>query len=268
MHSSGPRYLNLGCGERFHSDWVNLDIRPVAQGVRQWDLSKDLPFANGFFDVVYHSHVLEHFSKQDGARLLRECFRVLRSGGIIRVAVPDLERIARLYLEALEKSLSGDKGWQARYEWILLEMHDQAVRDSPGGEMLAYLRQDPIPERQFVESRLGGELRRITAPPSTSAGAKPSFWNLLSRKAARLALGRPGIQAHDVGIFRKSGEVHRRMYDRYSLARALEHAGFQEPEKRVAAESSIPGWVGFCLDTEPDGSVYKPDSLFMEAMRP
>jgi SAM-dependent methyltransferase len=264
--------LNLGCGERFHPDWVNLDLHPANPSVQECDLQKDLPFPDGSFDVVYHSHVLEHFSKDGGLEFLKRCYRVLRPNGVIRIAVPDLEQIARLYLEALDKSLTGDGNWQARYEWILLEMYDQVVRESSGGEMLTYVSRNPIPERDFVASRMGGEFRRITALASKGAVQKsvkvPSrLRNLVSRKTARLALGEQGMRAHDAGAFRSTGEVHRWMYDRYSLAQALTKAGFESPRKVEAAESAIDGWPGFHLDTEPDGSVYKPDSLFMEATR-
>jgi SAM-dependent methyltransferase len=266
------RYLNLGCGQRFHSDWENLDFLPGGPGVHAHDLRKGIPFPDLSFDVVYHSHVLEHFSKADGMQLLRQCHRVLRAGGIVRVAVPDLEQIARLYLEALNKSLDGDRAWQSRYDWMLLEMYDQTVRDVPGGEMLAYLNLDPIPEQGFVASRMGGELRRLKAPRPKDTHDRPPgtgsrIRNLASRKIARLALGRKGIQAHDLGTIRISGEVHRWMYDRFSLARALEEAGFSSPRKLGPADSGIPGWTNFNLDTESDGSVYKPDSLYMEAIR-
>lgn len=265
--------LNLGCGQRFHPDWVNLDLHPTEPSVQQWDLQEDLPFPEESFDVVYHSHVLEHFSKTDGLQLLHRCRRVLKPNGILRVVVPDLERIARLYLEALEKSLGGDLAWRQRYEWILLEMYDQAVRETSGGEMLAYLRRNPIPEKDFIAARLGGELKRIsvsTAPPSasrptTSFSLLRSF---LSRKLVRLALGRHGMRAHDVGMFRQSGEVHRSMYDRYSLGKLLESAGFSSSRRVGPAESAIPDWQALNLDTELDGTVYKPDSLYMEAARP
>ena len=266
------RYLNLGCGQRFHSDWENVDFLPGGSSVRTHDLRKGIPFPDLSFDVVYHSHVLEHFSKVEGMQLLRQCHRVLRVDGIVRVAVPDLEQIARLYLEALDKSLGGDRDWQERYDWMILEMYDQTVRDESGGGMLAYLSRDPIPQREFVASRMGGELRRLKAPKpkdthQTPLGKGSRILNLASRKIARLALGRKGIQAHDLGAIRISGEVHRWMYDRFSLARALEEAGFSCPRKVGPTESGIPEWTKFNLDTEADGSVYKPDSLYMEAIR-
>jgi predicted SAM-dependent methyltransferase len=267
-------FLNLGCGSRFHPAWTNFDIQPSSAGVRRWDLQKELPFPDESFDVVYHSHVLEHFTKADGLSFLKRCFRVLRRGGTIRVAVPDLERIARLYIEALDKSLNGDPVWRERYEWILLEMYDQTVRNYSGGEMLSYMRRDPMPQREFVAARMGCELKASAVAPSKSPSARASEYGFsalrgyFSRKLAQLALGPEGLRAHDVGRFRLSGEIHSWMYDRYSLASLLERAGFASPRQVQAAESTIPGWSGYNLDTQPDGSVYKPDSLYMEAFRP
>ena len=70
---------------------------------------------------------------------MNECYRVLRQKGILRVAVPDLERIALIYLKALEKANSGSHEWAANYDWILLEMFDQTVRNQPGGEIRTFL---------------------------------------------------------------------------------------------------------------------------------
>jgi hypothetical protein len=70
-----------------------------------------------------------------------------------------------------------------------------------------------------------------------------------------------------VGRFRQSGEVHQWMYDRYSLKRLLEHCGFSRVVQRSATDSYIENWPQFNLDTEPDGSIYKPDSLYMEAVK-
>jgi predicted SAM-dependent methyltransferase len=265
--------LNLGCGARFHPDWVNLDIAPAAPEVKKWDLQGDLPFADVSFDVIYHSHVLEHFSRSDGQKLLQRCHRVLSRGGTLRVVVPDLERIARIYLQALDGCLAGDEVWKNRYDWILLEMYDQAVRDVSGGEMLAYVRREPIPERDFVIERIGREFHAMTAMRRHSQHdrtvgerfAEAAVW--MRGKLKRLVVGRKGMRAQAIGAFRESGEVHRNMYDRYSLTRALLEAGFSLPRIVGPAESAIEGWAGLHLDTEPDGRVYKPDSLYMEAER-
>lgn len=69
-----------------------------------WDLSKGVPYADQTFDVVYHSHVLEHIDREYAAGFMAECHRVLRPGGLLRVVVPDLEQMARRYLSALDSS--------------------------------------------------------------------------------------------------------------------------------------------------------------------
>ena len=68
--------------------------------------------------------------------------------------------------------------------------------------------------------------------------------------------------------FRVGGEIHQWMYDRHSLAKLLRDAGFTDPVCRHPDESYVADWKRYNLDTEPDGRVYKPDSLFMEARRP
>lgn len=63
------------------------------------DLRKPLPFRENAFSVVYASHVLEHLYLVEAQRLLCECRRVLKSGGVIRLVVPDLRSIIAEYLK-------------------------------------------------------------------------------------------------------------------------------------------------------------------------
>jgi predicted SAM-dependent methyltransferase len=269
------KLLNIGCGDRFDSEWTNLDIESHSAGIQQHDARQRLPFPDATFDVVYHSHVLEHFEASNGARLLRECHRVLRQGGIIRVAVPDLERIAQLYLLALENAASGEPGWHPRYEWMKLEMYDQTVRERSGGAMPDFLRNSTPADREFISERIGGEMKKMIAAPDqpgrgqnlTAMQRLARIPKLAGRSLLRAALGPKRSAAYSLGRFRQSGEIHLCMYDRYSLARALELAGFSGPRNLAAGESAIPGWTRFQLDVESDGRPYKPDSLHMEATR-
>src|SRR5688572_6357699 len=152
-------YLNLGCGTRVHPDWTNVDIAETAPGVTAADLTRGVPFPDGRFEVVYHSHVLEHFGRGEGERFVRECHRVLKPGGVLRVAVPDLEQIARTYLRKLEDVAAGDRAAEDDYEWMMLEMYDQSVRDAPGGGMARYLFRRDVPNESFVFQRLGLQSR-------------------------------------------------------------------------------------------------------------
>jgi hypothetical protein len=67
--------------------------------------------------------------------------------------------------------------------------------------------------------------------------------------------------------FRVSGEIHQWMYDRYSLSKLLAETGFSNIRQCKADESDIPNFRSYLLDTEENGMIRKPDSLFIEANR-
>ncbi|MEW6250628.1 MAG: methyltransferase domain-containing protein [Planctomycetota bacterium] len=285
--------LNLGCGALFHAQWVNLDLRPAASSVVACDLREGIPLPVGACAAVYHAHLLEHLPRAAGLELLGECRRVLRPGGVLRVVVPDLEAIARLYLAALEGAAGGDPAAARRHEWLVLELYDQCVRERPGGEMAAHLRAAAHnPDRAaFAVERLGEEARAIigaarSAAPAAEQHVPARRWGvgaaiahlrgrahaMLDRERrrtmlARRLLGRAGYTAYQLGRFRQSGEVHQWMYDRHSLAVALEAAGFVRLRRVAADESAIPGWPAYGLDVDAAGNPRKPDSLYMEARR-
>ena len=276
--SDRPNLLNLGCGTRVHAEWVNADLAPDSNDVVAVDLTGDLPFARQSFDAVYCSHVLEHLARPDAAALLGRILGLLRPGGILRVLVPDLQAVARSYLELLAQLERDPDSREAEYDWILLEMYDQVTRREPGGDMLRYLADAPARSLDFARSRIGAEAlswRDAAARPnSTPAGA----WRRLRRaiSAARLRLagaaaaaigGSAARHAFAEGNFRQSGEVHRWMYDGYSLARALRRAGFVNVARQTASASRIADFARYRLDVDEKGAVRKPDSLYMEGER-
>lgn len=156
----------------------------------------------------------------------------------------------------------------------MLEMYDQAVRANPGGETAAYLRQETIPNEAFVVERLGVEADRIISGNRVTKKSKVHKilralkpYLSLREPMVRLILGRE-YPLLKVGRFRNSGEIHQWMYDRYSLGKLLAEAGFSEITERSANESYLERWASFNLDTEPDSAIYKPDSFYMEGIKP
>lgn len=274
------KLLNLGCGSHFHPSWTNIDFESNSEGVIAHNLLEGIPFDDQLFDIVYHSHVLEHFSKADGERFLQECYRVLGKNGIIRVAVPDLQRIAKDYLKNLENATSGDKEAIYDYEWIKLELYDQTVRSKSGGGMKDYLFQESIPNEDYVYSRIGLEGKRIRESyleqKPKIVTAKKSKWSFnfgkyfyfsnYRNKLKQLLLSDLEKKAIKVGLFRLGGEIHQWMYDEYSLGQLLSEVGFTKIKVCRADESNIPNWNDYQLDIV-DGEVRKPDSLFMEAIK-
>ena len=51
------KMLNIGCGHRFHRDWVNIDVDPASPEVIKADIINGIPYPDNHFDVVYHSNV-------------------------------------------------------------------------------------------------------------------------------------------------------------------------------------------------------------------
>ncbi|KKS06202.1 MAG: Methyltransferase type 11 [Parcubacteria group bacterium GW2011_GWB1_41_4] len=154
--SSGQYLLNLGCGSIFSSEWNNLDLYH-SKDVVYHDLNRGIPYADNTFDAVYSSHVLEHFSREKGGFLIKEIFRVLKPGGLVRLVLPDLEGITKEYLKNLENYHKEpiEQNWQ-RYYWSLLELYDQTTRKVSGGEMLKTLRQGDV-GWEYIASRVGDE---------------------------------------------------------------------------------------------------------------
>jgi predicted SAM-dependent methyltransferase len=95
--------LNLGCGRTHLEGWVNVDYDVGTHPDLVWNLKRRLPFPDGSVAAVFHEHLLEHLPLSAAPSFMRECRRVLRPGGVLRVAVPDFGRYARDY--CAERSL-------------------------------------------------------------------------------------------------------------------------------------------------------------------
>ncbi|MFG0261469.1 MAG: class I SAM-dependent methyltransferase [Novipirellula sp. JB048] len=273
--SPSCRMLNLGCGSRVVDGWVNIDFASLGPNVQSHNLVNGIPFPNSSFDVVYHSHVLEHLSIDQGKRFIAECYRVLVPGGLIRVVVPDLEQITRTYLQELDRALDHQPLGADNHHWMTLELLDQCSRHQSGGEMLRYLQRDSINNWDFVKSRVGHEAvlirqslekKKATPEPTvTPSTLKQRMTSLLKRMLPKQRNQR--CEHEQIGRFRTSGEVHRWMYDRFSLTQLLKQTGFTNATITNAFTSAIPDWESYqYLDIE-NGETRKPDSLFMEARK-
>ena len=256
LTGSTPQFLNLGCGLCSRPGWVNVDFHASSPDVLAYDLRLGIPFVDESFDVVYHSHVLEHFSRSQAVFFLRECFRVLKPGGLLRVAVPDLENIVRAYVAALDAAVAcpDDKDAQERHTWMQVELLDQMTRTATGGEMLEWWRQRPIPQKDFIIDRLGEEAR--LGMESVENASLPQA----SERCTALEAVSPD--------FINGGELHRWMYDRLSLASLLKKSGFFPVCPQNFNASHNLDVLAHGLDADANGGIRKPDSLFMEGIKP
>lgn len=95
--------LCLGSGERnLGRDWIHVDgsNNDTTHKHCKHSIITDLSqFEDNSVDVLYASHVLEYFDQIEVIDVLREWYRVLKKGGIIRLSVPDFEVLASLYCQ-------------------------------------------------------------------------------------------------------------------------------------------------------------------------
>lgn len=271
------KLLNLGCGNRYNTSWTNIDFKSTGHGVIAYNLRKGIPFEKETFDVVYHSNVIEHFSKEEAPFFIQECYRVLKNNGILRIAYPDLETLIHHYIRLLNEIRNGNTKYSDDYDWIMLELLDQSVRNYPDGNMLKYFIRENIPNEEFIITRCGTVAKRLIdygkkiyvenkkSDVNKPKSKKQFMYNILDRCLSKL-FGEHYL-AYKIGRFRLEGEIHQWLYDSYSIGKLLDFAGFKKIITRDAFTSYIDNWSNYYLDSEPDGSIYKPDSSYIEAIK-
>lgn len=129
--------LNIGSYmDCFYYNWINIDIldlREFAEGqayrFQQHDITKGLPFDDNSVDIIMHNHLIEHLTRKDGEKFLRECHRVLKPQGIIRVSTPDARLITQKYLD-------GDI-WEYKYINVGVEKAGDDAEAYYNGPLLA-----------------------------------------------------------------------------------------------------------------------------------
>jgi len=97
LASHSIRKLHLGAGPRSAQGWLGTDIAPSSDGVVYLNATEPFPIEDDTFDYVFSEHMIEHMSWQAGLAMLEECHRILKPGGTIRVATPDLAVLLGLY---------------------------------------------------------------------------------------------------------------------------------------------------------------------------
>jgi predicted SAM-dependent methyltransferase len=94
-----PVRLNLGCGPRAAPGWINSDILRLPGVDVSCDLREGLPLRSSTIDYAVAMHVLQDLAWSDTRPALLELNRVLKTGGVLRLGLPDLERAMRAYLD-------------------------------------------------------------------------------------------------------------------------------------------------------------------------
>jgi len=266
------KYLNLACGDFYitNNNWVNLDWYPHSKYVKQTNLLEKLRFKDETFEVVYTSHFIEHIPRENLDFVLRECFRVLKPGGVIRIVVPDLENIVREYTRNL------DRGELEKAEFNTIELLDQCVRTRSGGQLASFrARQDITQEiREYISERTGYVHKNVTN--LTGIRQKKSRLKLpkVTRRRVQwvyckfLTKFMPRWFVLNHINFTNTGELHKWVYDVNSLTNHLTSSGFKKILRYTSNTSQIKQFPFFPLDLdEKQRSRKGSESIYIEAIK-
>ena len=266
------KFLNLACGDFYSKEpaWINLDWYPNSELVKKTNLIQPLPFPNNHFDVVYTSHFVEHIRRSDVNDFLRECLRVLKPNGIIRIVVPDFENIAREYVSNM------DSGNHLKAEFNIIELIDQCVRTISGGQLSSWRARSDIDleTKQYVSSRTGfkyksyeGNKKRIKR--ITAAGFMRKAIKKISDVyiTVIIRLLPKWFQENHLNLT-NTGELHRWVYDFNTMKIVLRDIGFLSVERFTVQTSSINNFPFFPLDIDESGDSRKGlESMYIEAKK-
>lgn len=114
LRESDVKMLHLGCGLNMLKDWLNTDGLPSSKEAVWLDATGTYPFPEASFDFVFSEHMIEHVAYADAQRMLKECFRVLKSGGRLRISTPDLAFLIGLYGDGKSELQRDYIDWSAK----------------------------------------------------------------------------------------------------------------------------------------------------------
>ena len=246
------------------TQWINLDYQPVHPSIQKANLLEKLPFADNSCDVVYSSHFLEHIPKSKVPLFLKECYRILKSGGEIRLVLPDLENICKEYLSSRELNQ------HEQSDFCIIELIDQSVRTQSGGTLPAYyqeLKGDLETKSKmisYVKYRTGEDITiRVETKNQSSkvayllANPKQLITSLQSKLTKLYILIitslLPSAFREQNVSYASVGEKHLWMWDFYTLGCELENAGFSNIKRLSFNSSQISDFSVSPLDMNAEG---------------
>lgn len=114
--------LHVGCGNKRIEGFVNVDIRSLPEVDVVADITDLSEFEGRGVELIYCSHVLEHIKRHEYMEVLSNWHSVLNTGGILRLAVPDIEQVFNHYqkyknLEVLRGFLWGGQTYPENFHY-------------------------------------------------------------------------------------------------------------------------------------------------------
>ena len=97
-NSDGKVLVHIGCGKKNSPEFINIDAQPFAHvHIVTDDITSMSDFGDGTVDLVYMCHILEHIKRNALKKVLLEMKRVLKDGGVLRISLPDFDKLIDVY---------------------------------------------------------------------------------------------------------------------------------------------------------------------------
>ncbi len=277
--------------DKFLKEWTNVMFvsvpQPPIENVFYVDLSKQpLAFPDHTFDAVNAYHVLEHLTPQEGERFVAEIFRVLKPDTIFRASVPDLENICREYLHQLKLASKEPTSQNIRrYQWNVMEIFEQMVREKSGGMMLDAIRSGEY-DRDYLDEKYSDvyrpffkQMQERQKSNATKSQHKSPLQRLTSLTPVTFYQGlkwRIDAYVQQFDNYKNSAMRHPRntkeavrwMYDRLSLSLLMKKAGFVEIQQKTFKHSNIAHWSKYDLDCSNYADRAIDPSVYIEGRKP
>jgi len=100
----GTTRLNLGCGGKKIDGYIDVDIIETPHTDEVFPMNK-IPYTDGSIEAIYSEHSLEHLSHNESREAIQEFGRVMKSGGELKLFIPDFEECCRKYVTSLNNEL-------------------------------------------------------------------------------------------------------------------------------------------------------------------
>ena len=135
INKDGKRYVNLGCGVNTSKEFINVDTIPLPHIHHINNIQKLFMFPNNSVDFIYASHAMEHIPRSKLVKSLKDWYRVLKPGGVLRFGVPNFDKLIEVYqasernVDSIINQLMGSEGehddhhtiWNLEYAKTILK---------------------------------------------------------------------------------------------------------------------------------------------------
>jgi predicted SAM-dependent methyltransferase len=125
LNTESIKRLQIGCGSNLLESWLNTDLNDIEDEIAFLDAGDKFPLPSNTFDFIYSEHVFEHLELSQQINMIQESYRILKVGGVLRIATPSLDFLFDLYKNPEEVSNKAYTSWAINHSKSLVNIKSQ-----------------------------------------------------------------------------------------------------------------------------------------------